>query len=135
MNNHMSITVFDYMSALDSTSQPHLRPLCETPVPGGCQRCHATITPHDAHFVRFGLVCCSDCIGNDGFATVADLERFRQTATLPCPGCGHLLHRSHVSPDGTSHHYRCPACGTTARYTLTAQALVIYGPGITGNRP
>jgi hypothetical protein len=135
MNYPIMITLLDYLSERTSPSGTGSGPVCDVPVPGGSERCHTAITSHNAYFARFGTLRCADCIGDDGFATVADLELFGQTGTLPCSGCGHPVQPSNVSPDGISSTYQCPACDTTVRFTLTAQALAIYGPGITGSCP
>jgi hypothetical protein len=82
------ITLFDYMSALASGQDIHPSSRCDALLSSGCEQCHAVITSHNAYFARFGTLRCAHCIGDDGFATVADLELFRQTATLPCSGCG-----------------------------------------------
>ncbi|MGB6580126.1 MAG: hypothetical protein WBF34_19620 [Streptosporangiaceae bacterium] len=122
MTHPAPITLFDYMSALTSPRDIHPSRGCDAPITGGCERCHAAITPHDAYFARFGTLRCRDCIGTDGFATVTDLELFRQTATLPCSGCGQPVQPAEISPDGTSCTYHCPTCGTTAHYTAPAVA-------------
>jgi hypothetical protein len=121
MTHPAPITLFDYICALASTTEPHHGPSCDAAVPGGCERCHAALTSHTAYFARFGLVRCPDCIGNDGFATVADLELFRQTATLRCSGCSQLIPPARISPDGTYTYY-CRACGTIARFSMATVA-------------
>jgi hypothetical protein len=113
------ITHADYIAALDTDTGKPPRAISDDPLPGGCQRCHATITSRTAYPARFALPRCRDCIGGDGFATAYDLDLFRQTGDLPCPGCGLPLRPARISPDGTSCSYHCPACGTTARYRTT----------------
>ena len=124
MTHPIPITVFDYMSALARTIRRPIHPsrLCDGLLPGGCERCHATITSHDAYFAAFGTVRCRTCIGNDGFATVADLELFRRTATLPCSGCGLPVQPAEVSPDGSFYTYHCPTCGSTAHFSTATVA-------------
>jgi len=134
MNHPMPITLSDYISELASSSGSHLDPGHDASIPGGCERCHTAITSHNAYFARFGTLRCADCIDDDGFATVADLELFRQTGTLPCSGCGHPVQPSQVSPDGLSRIYQCRACGTSAHFTTT-QVTTINGPRSTGSRP
>jgi Zn finger protein HypA/HybF involved in hydrogenase expression len=129
------ITLLDYLSELTSASGTDFGPICDVPVPVGCERCHAAITSHNAYFARFGTLRCANCIGDDGFTTVADLKLFAQTGTLPCSECGHPVQPSSASPDGSSSAYQCPACGATARFTIATQVTAIYGPGITGSRP
>jgi hypothetical protein len=53
MTHPTPITLFDYMSALTSPRDIHPSRGCAAPVTGGCERCHAAITPHDgttAHY-------------------------------------------------------------------------------------
>jgi hypothetical protein len=83
MTRPTPITLFDYISALSRTGA-NLLVLADTPVPGGCDQCHAALTPRNAYFARFGVVRCPGCIGDDGFASIADLELFRQTGILRC---------------------------------------------------
>jgi len=128
------ITLADYITALDKDTGQPPRPVSDDPLTDGCQRCHATITSSTAYFARFGLLRCRDCIGDDGFATVYDLDLFRQTGELSCAGCGQPAFPSQISPDGISASYYCLTCGTTVRYTLNQQALAIWGPGITRHR-
>jgi hypothetical protein len=134
MNHPAPITLADYFAERASPSEPYLGPVSNDLVDGGCERCRTPITTRTAYLARFGTLRCADCIGDDGFATVADLERFGRTGILPCSGCGHLVPPSDEPRDGITYTYRCPACGTTARFTLTVQALAMYGPGITGSR-
>jgi hypothetical protein len=122
MTPPIPITLLDYMSALSSSHKIHVGSGWNAVVTRGCERCHTAITPHDAYFARFGLLRCRDCIGTDGFATIADLELFRQTATLPCNGCGQPAPPAEISPDGGSCTYHCRSCGTTARYTMPTVA-------------
>ena len=128
------ITLADYIAALDNDIGKTPRRVSDEPLTGGCQRCHATLTTGTAYFARFGLLRCRDCIGVDGFATVYDLDRFRQTGELPCAGCGQSVRPTDISPDGISASYHCRTCGTTVRYTLNQQSLVIWGPGIARHR-
>jgi hypothetical protein len=116
------ITLFDYISALATASGKQPGPVSDDPLPGGCDRCHATITSYNAYFARFGLPRCRDCIGDDGFATARDLDLFRQTGELSCSGCGQPVQPARISPDGTSYSYHCPACGMIAHYTRTTVA-------------
>ena len=116
------ITLLDYLSELTSASGTDFGPICDVPVPVGCERCHAAITSHNAYFARFGTLRCANCIGDDGFATALELDLFRQTGELPCSGCGQPAPPAEISPDGTSCTYHYPGCGTTAPYTWTTAA-------------
>jgi hypothetical protein len=53
---------------------------------GGCQGCAATIACYNAYPSRSGYWRCADCIGDDGFATVADFKTYTSTA-MACPAC------------------------------------------------
>jgi hypothetical protein len=134
MNHPMPLTLFDYMFTLASSQGSLPGPGRDAPVTDGCERCHTAITSHNAYFARFGTLRCRDCIGNDGFATVADLELFRQTGTLPCSVCGHPGAPDEVSPDGASCTYHCRSCGTIAHFTTTApgSASPAKPPGTAG---
>jgi len=84
----------------------------------GCEICPAPLTPSTAYPARFGLLRCSQCIGDDGFATVEELEEFRATGIIGCPQCGTRIPPAEVSPGGRSYRYYCPECGATAQFTL-----------------
>jgi hypothetical protein len=120
MQHPTPITLSDYMTALAHAMGRPPGPVSDDPLTGGCERCHATITSSTAYFARFGLLRCRDCIGDDGFATALELDLFRQTGELPCPGCRQSIPPARISPDGTSCTYHCPACGTIAHYRTTA---------------
>ena len=122
MQHLTPITLFDYMTALAHATGRQPGPASDDALPGGCERCHATITSYTAYFARFGLPRCRTCIGEDGFATVFELDLFRQTGELPCSGCGQPAPPAEISPDGTSCTYHYPGCGTTAPYTWTTAA-------------
>ena len=135
MSDPAPVTLADYISALDKDTGKTPPLVSDDPLPDGCQRCHARITSGTAYLARFGLFRCRTRIGGDGFATVDDLDVFRQTGEMPCSGCGQRVRPTGISPDGTSCRYHCLPCGTTVRYTLTQRALAIWGPGITRHRP
>jgi hypothetical protein len=54
---------------------------------GGCEGCAATLGPYNAYPSRSGFWRCADCIGDTGFATVADFET-HPSAITACPSCG-----------------------------------------------
>ncbi|MET0405276.1 MAG: hypothetical protein ABW123_22870 [Cystobacter sp.] len=43
---------------------------------GGCQGCGASLAAYNAHPSKTGFWQCRDCIGDLGFATVAEAEAF-----------------------------------------------------------
>jgi hypothetical protein len=122
MTHPTPITIFDHLTALAKSRRIHPGSGCDAPITGGCGRCHAAITSHDAYYARFAMARCRDCIGNDGFATVDELELFADTETLPCNGCGQPAPPAEESPDGYSFTYHCRSCGTTAHYTMQTVA-------------
>lgn len=52
------------------------------PMLSGCQRCHATLGPGNAHPSKTGFVLCGDCVADQGFATVAEFEQFERDALV-----------------------------------------------------
>jgi hypothetical protein len=54
---------------------------------GGCQGCQASIAVYNAYPSTSGYWRCADCIGTDGFATVADFTA-HEAAIVTCPACG-----------------------------------------------
>jgi hypothetical protein len=87
-----------------------------------CEICQAPLTISSAYPARFGLLRCSQCIGDDGFAAALELEEFRATAITSCSQCGTRISPAEVSPDGKSYRYQCPECGATAQFTLRVPA-------------
>ena len=85
----MPITILDYIKSVVGDKDLYTAEDCLTSgvdILGGCQSCHATIAAYNAYPSTSGYWRCADCIGDDGFATVADF-----TASLPataCPACG-----------------------------------------------
>jgi hypothetical protein len=75
------ITILDYVRAVTGgkpacTGQDHYQ--ARVGILGGCEICHATIASYNAYPARSGFWRCAGCIGDDGYATVADF-----TATPP----------------------------------------------------
>ena len=52
---------------------------------GGCQLCAASIACYNAFPSTSGYWRCADCIGNDGYATIAD---FTASELTICSSCG-----------------------------------------------
>ena len=81
---------------------------------GGCQGCHATIAAYNAYPSTSGYWRCADCIGNDGYATVAD---FTASASAPaaCPSCGTTdnLSETRITTGERTEEYalECGDCG------------------------
>ena len=85
----MPITILDYVKSVVGDKDLYTAEDClasGVDILGGCQRCQATIAAYNAYPSTSGYWRCAGCIGQDGYATVADF-----TASLPaigCPACG-----------------------------------------------
>ena len=85
----MPITILDYVKSVVGDKDLYTAEDClasGVDILGGCQGCHATIAAYNAYPSTTGYWRCADCIGDDGYATVADF-----TASIPavvCPSCG-----------------------------------------------
>jgi hypothetical protein len=116
------ITVLGYIQAIrQATGSPDRTADPDEPL-SSCEICQIPLTVSSAYPAQFGLVRCRQCIGEDGFASAYALEDFRTTGTLSCSGCGHPNQPARVSPDHKSCTYECPACGTTAKFTMRTVA-------------
>ena len=70
-----SITILDYVRAVTGdkssyTGEDHYK--AGVGILGGCEICFATIASYNAYPARSGFWRCADCIGEAGYATVAD---------------------------------------------------------------
>jgi len=86
----MPITILDYVKSVVGDKDFYTAEDCLTSgvdILGGCQGCQATIAACNAYPSTSGYWRCADCIGTDGFATVADFTA-HDTATAACPACG-----------------------------------------------
>ena len=84
----MPITILDYVKSVVGDKDLYTAEDClasGVDILGGCQGCHATIAAYNAYPSTSGYWRCADCIGNDGYATVAD---FTAPAPATCPACG-----------------------------------------------
>ena len=86
----MAITILDYVKSVVGDKDLYTAEDClasGVDILGGCQGCHATIACYNAYPSTSGYWRCADCIGNDGYATVA---AFTASASAPaaCPSCG-----------------------------------------------
>ena len=71
----MPITILDYVRSVVGDKDLYTAEDClasGVDILGGCQGCHATIGCYNAYPSTSGYWRCADCIGDDGFATVAD---------------------------------------------------------------
>jgi hypothetical protein len=46
------------------------------PILGGCAKCEASIAAYNAYPGRGGFWLCGDCVGDDGFETAENFERW-----------------------------------------------------------
>ena len=83
---------------------------CGVDMLGGCQGCHATIACYNAYPSTSGYWRCADCIGDTGFATVADFTAAYDAAIMTCPACGN-----------TDDHQRDPRHHRRARRRVRAR--------------
>ena len=101
----MPITILDYVKTVvgdkDTYSAEDFS-LNGVGMTGGCQLCAATIACYNAYPSTSGYWRCADCIGQDGFATVADFKAH----TFTGPGLPRLRHhRQHQR--NPCHHRAC----------------------------
>jgi hypothetical protein len=85
----MPITILDYVKSVVGDKPLYTAEDCLTSgvdIVGGCQLCAATIACYNAYPSRSGYWRCADCIGEDGFITVADFTTHNAAST--CPACG-----------------------------------------------
>jgi hypothetical protein len=85
----MPITILDYVKSVVGdkdfyTAEDYLASGVD--IIGGCQTCAATIAIYNAYPSTSGYWRCADCIGDTGYATVANFTA--QTAATSCPACG-----------------------------------------------
>src|SRR5579863_8093596 len=85
----MPITILDYVKSVVGPKDFYTAEDClasGVDILGGCQHCHAVIAAYNAYPSVSGYWRCADCIGDTGFATIADFTT-HATATT-CPECG-----------------------------------------------
>ena len=86
----MPITILDYVKSVVGDKDLYTAEDClasGVDILGGCQACQATIACYNAYPSTSGYWRCADCIGDDGFATVADFTA-HEAAITACPACG-----------------------------------------------
>ena len=86
----MPVSILDYVKSIvgdkpDYPAGDFSR--CGVDMLGGCERCHATVAAYNAYPATSGYWRCADCIGDDGYETVAAF-RDREFSNSNCPGCG-----------------------------------------------
>jgi hypothetical protein len=73
----MPITIVDYVKSIVGDKPAyHAEDFYGNGVAmtGGCQHCYATLAAYNAYPSRTGYWRCADCIGDTGFATVAEFK-------------------------------------------------------------
>src|SRR5437016_12917265 len=85
----MPITILDYVKSVVGDKDLYTAEDClasGVDILGGCQGCQATIACYNAYPSTSGYWRCADCIGDDGYATVADFTA--PAPAITCPSCG-----------------------------------------------
>jgi len=94
----MPITILDYVKSVVGDKDFYTAEDClasGVDILGGCQHCAAAIACYNAYPSTSGYWRCADCIGDDGFATVADFTA-HEAAITACPACGTTENLSEV---------------------------------------
>ena len=113
----MSITILDYVKSVVGekdtyTDDDFFRNGVGTL--GHCQRCAATLAAYNAYPSTSGFWRCADCIGDTGFATVADFKA-RTFDISACPSCGNTDNISETRITTSERHeeyaLECGDCG------------------------
>ena len=85
----MAITILDYVKYVVGEKDLYTAEDClasGVDILGGCQGCHAVIGCYNAYPSTYGYWRCADCIGDDGYATVADFTA-HEAPIGTCPAC------------------------------------------------
>jgi hypothetical protein len=113
----MPITILDYVKSVVGDKDLYTAEDClaaGVDILGGCQGCHATIAAYNAYPSTSGYWRCADCIGNDGYATVADFTA-SASASAACPSCGTTdnLSETRITTGERTEEYalECGDCG------------------------
>ena len=113
----MPITILDYVTSVVGDKDIYTAEDClasGVDILGGCQGCHATIAAYNAYPSTSGYGRCANCIGHDGFATVADFKDHHSAATA-CPVCGNTdtISEIHIATFDDEHDpaLECGDCG------------------------
>ena len=113
----MPITILDYVKSVVGDKDLYTAEDClasGVDILGGCQGCHATIAAYNAYPSTSGYWRCADCIGDDGYATVAD---FVAAELITCPACGNTENisetRATTGERTEGYALECGDCGET----------------------
>jgi hypothetical protein len=112
----MPITILDYVKSVVGDKETysgddfHRSGVAMT---GGCQLCAATIACYNAYPSTSGYWRCADCIGNNGYPTVADFTD--SMSAVACPACGSTDNISETRITTSERHeeyaLECGDCG------------------------
>ena len=113
----MPITILDYVKSVVGDKDFYTAEDClvsGVDILGGCQSCHATIAVYNAYPSTCGYWRCADCIGDTGFATIADFKDHTSTTTA-CPSCGNTdtISETRITTSEHAEEYalECGDCG------------------------
>ena len=114
----MPITILDYVKSVVGDKDFYTAEDClasGVDILGGCQGCQATIAACNAYPSTSGHWLCADCIGNDGYATVADFTAAHEAAIVACPACGNTdnISENRITTGERAEEYalECGDCG------------------------
>ena len=117
----MPITILDYVKSVVGDKDFYTVEDCLTSgvdIMGGCQGCQASIAAYNAYPSKCGSWRCADCIGENGFATIADFTAY-EAAIVTCPACGNpdIISETRVTTGEHAEGYvlECGDCGETWR--------------------
>jgi hypothetical protein len=113
----MAITILDYVKSVVGDKDFYTAEDClasGVDIIGGCQNCCATIAVYHAYPSKSGYWRCADCIGENGFATVADFTA-HEAAIVSCPACGNAETisetRAAIGEHAEGYVLECGDCG------------------------
>ena len=112
----MPITILDYVKSVVGDKDFYTAEDCLTSgveIIGGCQKCAATIAAYNAYPSTSGYWRCADCIGDTGFATVADFTAHPSMSN--CPACHNAstISETRITTSDRTEEYalECGDCG------------------------
>jgi hypothetical protein len=113
----MPITILDYVKSVVGDKDLYTVEdftASGVDIMGGCQRCHATLGCYNAYPSASGYWRCADCIGDNGFATIADFTA-HEAAIPACPSCGNTdtISETRITTSESTEAYalECGECG------------------------
>jgi hypothetical protein len=113
----MPITILDYVRSVVGDKDFYTAEDClasGVDILGGCQGCAATIAVYNAYPSISGYWRCADCIGDAGFATIAEFKTYEAAITV-CPSCGNadIISETRITTGERAEDYalECGDCG------------------------